>query len=271
MYKRSLLASRRHTVGLSQEELAEAVGVTTVTYARWERGETTPMAKRRGPLAKALQLTTFELDRLLGGVDEATAPDGHAVPSWLSFYASLEQGSARLQTFEPITLPGLLQTRAYAEAVMRTNWVPYTDEQLAEMVSARIARQSVLHREPTPLALSCIIDESVLHRVTGSPYTMGEQLDHLARLADRPSIQIQVLPRESTAAHLAAFGSFSLFSSEGASGPFMYTDQNLTGFRYHDAAAVIEAHVELFDHLSINAIPPDESIALIRQHAETYR
>lgn len=268
--KRSALAVQRHTVGLSQEAVAEAVGVTTVTYARWERGEAEPMAKRRGPLAAALQITTFDLDRLLGG-DEPPAPEGHAVPSWLSFYASLEQGSDRLQTFQPITLPGLLQTAAYAEAVIRTNWIPYSDDQVDQMVTARRARQAVLDRSPRPLELSCVVDEAALHRVTGSAHTMGEQLDRLLLMIERPSIQVQILPRTSTATHNAAFGSFSLFTSAGAPGPFMYCDQNLTSFRYDDSAVVIEAHVELFEHLSQHALPPADSVEYIRQITETYR
>lgn len=229
------------------------------------------MAKRRNPLAAALQVTPLELDRLLGNDEPAPPPDGHVVPSWLSFYASLEQGAGRLATYEPISLPGLFQTPAYTEAVIRTDMLSFTDEQVAQMVAARMARQSVLDREPVPLEVRCVIDESVLHRVTGSPHTMGEQLDRLVVEAQRPSIQLQVLPAGSTVAHTAWFGPFFLFTAEGGTQPYMYCDENLGGFHYNDNPQVIDVHRRLFDHLCEHALPPDQSADLIQHLAETYR
>jgi hypothetical protein len=224
------------------------------------------------PLAQLLQITLPELERLLNGDQVPAAPNGHVVPTWLSHYASLEQGAARLQSFDPITLPGLLQTAAYAEAVMRTHWVDLTDAVVHERVASRLARQVVLDRAPNPLEFCCIIDESVLYRETGGADVMAEQLDHLLALAQSPTIHLQISPSDSSAVHMASFGSFDLFTSEGATVPYMVCTEDLTGFNYLDRPPAIEAHIELFDHLSRTALTPIQSAELLqRTRTERYR
>ena len=268
--RRQQLADRRLALGFSQEALAEAIGVSAASIARWERGASRPRPMQRQPLADKLQVTLPELERMLGG-KAAAPPNGHAVPGWLSHYASLEQGAARLQTFDPVTLPGLLQTAAYAEAVMRTSWISLSDDIIRERVEARVARQAVLGREPEPLELCCVIDESVLYRVTGGPEIMAEQLDYLCTMANRPSIQLQVFPSDGSAVHMASFGSFRLFTSAEVEMPYIVCTEDLTGFNYLDRPPAIEAHVELFDHLTTVALPPDQSAELIQNRAERYQ
>ena len=269
--RRTSLAARRLAVGLSQEAVAEAVDVSLTSVARWERGAASPTAKHRVPLAKTLQVTTFELDRMLTDDGPPVPLNGHAVPPWMSHYVSLEQGAARLQIFEPITLPGLLQTAAYAEAVMRTNWMPIPDDDVQEQVEARLARQAVLDRGPRPLELCCVIDESALNRVTGTAETMHHQLHHLVAVAARPTVQLQIFPADGSAVHMAWFGAFHLFTSEGATMPFMCCGENLSGINYQDSPHAIEAHTQLFDYLSTVALPPDQSAELIQKRAERYQ
>ena len=70
-----------------------------------------------------------------------------------------------LRSFEPLVVPGLLQTEDYARAVLRTR-VKVTDEEIDEMVSARIERQSILAQDKPPMLWS-IVDEGVLRRPVG--------------------------------------------------------------------------------------------------------
>ena len=250
--------------------MAEAVSVTPGSVARWEQGVALPKARLRGPLANLLQVTLPELERMLNGAERRPAPNGHTVPPWLDHYASLEQGAARLQTFEPITLPGLLQTAAYAEAVMRTSWQSLAEDVIRDRVEARLARQAVLDREPEPLELICVIDESILNRVTGSRQVMADKLAQLAETTRRPTVQLQVCRARSSALHTVPCGPFSLFTSVGASMPFMACAETLSGVQYQDSPQVIESHAELFDHLTTIALPPEQSAELIQQIAERY-
>lgn len=136
---------------------------------------------------------------------------------------------------------------------------------------ARMARQAVLDRNPDPLELHCVIDESVLNRETGGPAVMAEQLDRLASVADRPTVLVQIVPAGGGALHCASFGSFSLFTSAESSGPFMACTEDLGGNHYQDGPTVIEAHAELFEHLTTIALPPEQSAELIKTRAERYR
>jgi len=218
-----------------------------------------------------LDLTLPELEHLITNGDDSPALQEPIIVGGMDHYTSLEQGAARLETFEPIVVPGLLQTEDYAREVMRTSHVPLSDYTIEERVRLRLARQRVLEREPNPLELYCVVDESVLHRVTGGPQTMTRQLDHLAELSVRPNITIQIVPVRCGALHCAAFGSFRLFTAPGADTAFMTCTEDLTGFNYLDRRPEIDSHARLFAHLMTVALPPTESTKLIQTTAEQYR
>lgn len=230
-----------------------------------------PLARFRRPLAKALELGLPELERMLGGDGSASAPNGHAVPGWLDHYASLEQGAARFQTVEPITIPGLLQTEQYATMMMQLHYRSVSADDVSDGVEARMARQAVLDRDPDPLEFHCIVDESVLNRETGSSALMADQLAHLAAVAARPTVVVQIVPASGDALLCTWFGSFGLFTSAGSSRPFMACTENLGGVHYQDSPNVIEAHAELFEHLATVALSPEQSAELIKNRAERYQ
>ena len=142
------------------------------------------------------------------------------MPAWLGHFAALEQGASELWAYHPVSVPGLLQTAAYAAAVQRDEIVPPTDDEVDRWVSHRLARQEVLHREPDPLKLAVVLDESVLYRVAGDGEVMAEQLDHLAGAAERPNIDVRVLPLD-RGTHVAGWGSFTVLTSRGAAEPYM--------------------------------------------------
>jgi transcriptional regulator with XRE-family HTH domain len=269
MAPRNRLAARRKARGFTQESLAHTLEVTTSTVAHWEQGTSTPMARHRRPLAGKLDVSLTELDRLLD-TTRGSAPDGHAVNGWLGHFASLEQGASQIRAFEPVVVPGLLQIRDYATAVESVNHVPVTDDEVSRRVEVRMARQRVLVRQPNPLELFAVLDESVLHRMTGGPVVMSAQLDHLADVAQWPNVDLRVVPLDGRV-HCAAFGAFQLLTSPGSTAPYMACAEDLSGVRYHDAQHAVDAHAELFEHLSSVALAPAESLDLIHTAAKEIR
>ena len=268
MPARVQLAARRKAFGYSQESLAHELQVTTSAVARWEQGTSTPKAVYRQPLARALGMSPVELERLLD-VDgrRITGLDGGHVPHWLGHYASLEQSAAELRTFEPLVVPALLQTDGYAREVERAYHLPVTEEEVARRAEVRLARQAVLTRQPDPLDLFCVIDESILHRSLGGVEVMAAQLDHLVDVATWQNIDIRIVPL-GAASYGAAFGAFQILTSPGSSVPYIACSEDLVGKHYHDGADAVAAHGELFRHLFERALEPDASIDLIRNRKE---
>jgi transcriptional regulator with XRE-family HTH domain len=262
---RDELKRRRQQLGLTQEAAAAALGVALSTYKCWEQGLRTPLVGYRPRIARVFHASLVEVQRWF---DTSTpAPTGVDVPAWLGTFAALEQGAAELWAYEPVSMPGLLQTADYAAAVQRQRIVPPSGEEVDRWVGYRLARQEVLSREPEPLRLSAVLDESVLHRVAGDGEVMAEQLDHLATQAARPTIDVRILPLD-RGTHIAAFGSFTVLTSCGASSPYMAVVLDRCGAHYLDRGHEVDGHAELFKHLQDVALSPTESIDLIHAVAK---
>lgn len=264
---RHRLKARREQQGLTQEQLALSIGVATSTYREWERGLSTPRVGFRPRLAAQLDVSLVEIDSYLSENGSVAPPNRQAVPTWLTLYASLEQGASHLWTFQPMTVHALLQTPAYATAVEQVGPRPTSDEAVTRRVELRLARQGVLVRAPDPLQLSVVLDESVLLRVTGGPAVMAEQLAHLVAMAGHPNIELRVLPLDA-GVHAASFGAFTLLASQGAVTAQMACVTDRTGVRYLEGAHAVDAHVEVFDHLGENSLSPSDSVEVIRTTAK---
>lgn len=257
--RREGLRQRREELGITQEELAVDLGVSTTTYRNWERGMYLPRVGRRPQLARLLGVSVEEVATWFGG--NGRAPQGMTVPAWLGHLATLEQGASRILTYEPVVVPGLLQTEDYALAVERAS--PARRQGAEGRARARIARQDVLHREHHPLELFALLDESVLYRTAGAPEVMAGQLEHLATITSTcPTVEIRVLPL-TVEAFYAAWGSFVILTSPGSVAPYMACAVDGVGARYLDRPGEVEAHVEVFELLNDVALSPAETRQLI--------
>jgi transcriptional regulator with XRE-family HTH domain len=265
--QRQRLIDRREDLGLTREQVAAALGINPKTYARCEQGKTMLRVGQRPQLAKLLHWSPAELRLALNDDGQLGLPGGQTVPQWLTLYASLEQGASRLWTFQPMTVPALLQTYDYATAVEHIAPAPVTEEAVARRVDMKMARQGVLTRHPDPLELSVVLDESVLHRVTGGREVMARQLAHVAEMAELPNVDLRVLPLDA-GVHSAAFGGFIVLASSGASDPQMVCVEDRTGIRYLEGPYAVDAHVEVFDHLCDFALSPDDSVEVVRTVAK---
>ena len=97
------------------------------------------------------------------------------------------------RSYQPLLVPGLLQTGDYARAVLRGAKADTGDDQVERQVAARLQRQDILSGENSP-HLWVVIDEGVLHRTIGDSKTMLDQLWHLARMSRQPKVSAQVIP-----------------------------------------------------------------------------
>lgn len=257
---RQALRQRREHFGWSQIEAACKLKVSPTTLRSWEAGGPVRPRHRR-QIARVYQLSLTEVSVMLG---DPEAPNGEVVLRWLGDLGRLEAAAGEIQAFEPIVIHGLLQTADYATAVERVG--SFNDGYVAEKVRVRMLRQAVLRRKP-PLQLSVVLDESVLYRVAGDHEIMAEQLGHLIDVADYPDVTLQIMPFAS-AVFPAGFGAFWLFTHLGEPDPHMVYMEDAGGPDPSSRPPDIDAHVELFDHLSTTALSPEESVEFIHATAK---
>lgn len=120
----------------------------------------------------------------------------------------LESQALGITTFEAMVIPGHLQLREYAEAVIRVSNPESSAEEVERDVDLRMQRQERIYADETRV-LDIVLDEAVLHRQTGGKAVMRRQLLHLAKLADRPRTRISILPFEA-GAHSSLDGNFDI-------------------------------------------------------------
>ncbi|WBB78163.1 helix-turn-helix transcriptional regulator [Micromonospora sp. WMMD882] len=210
------LREMRERAGLTLKEVAEYVRRNASTVSRFESG----LLPARVPEVLAY------LD--ICGVDDPKRRDDLKTMSselfrkgWWDGYAGdvtgslidriwMESRATGVSYFQPVAVPGLLQTREYAVSVIRAAHGNASEEQVERWVELRMARQQLLDREP-PVQLSAIIDEAVVRRVVGGRTVMRGQLLHLVSLVDRRGVDIRVLSFEA-GAHASPDGQFDLFS-----------------------------------------------------------
>jgi transcriptional regulator with XRE-family HTH domain len=163
-----------HRIGIKQADLQKLLDLYDVTDAHRES-------------LVALCRESSKTGRL--EVVAATFPGEHAA----FLYAEAEAQS--VWAWDPQVVPGLLQTADYtrAQVLCWHEMFPAPPGDVDRRVEARLLRQQVLDRNP-PLALSVVIDESVLYRRLGGSSVLRAQLNHLAAAFDRPNVTIQILP-----------------------------------------------------------------------------
>lgn len=188
-----------------------------------------------------------------------------AYPGWFVGWPDKEAQARRLRSFEPLVVPGLLQTEAYARAILSTR-MGATREELDEAVAGRLERQRILDRKHPP-ELWVILDEAVLRRPVGGPDVTQDQLVRLVEAGQRPNIAIQVIPFGAGAHEGLRGGAFVVADFDTAAAPIAYQDAASSGQIIEDAAEVDTLAVT-WDTLRLDALPRTASISLITPIAE---
>ncbi len=204
------MKAAREQRGWSQADLADQIPYSLSTISMVE-------ALRRVPTRDL----AVNLDKAFGTPGTFTRLEARLrdLPFPASFrpFAAYEAEATALYVFEHSLVPGLLQTSEYARAVMATR--PNTaEDEIDNLVVARLARQSVLTRDdpPAPL-LWALIDEGVLHRPVAPAEVMHDQLLHLVAVSRRPNLTVQVVPY-SAGGHTGLLGAFTIADLGGSPG-----------------------------------------------------
>jgi Domain of unknown function (DUF5753)/Helix-turn-helix domain len=182
------------------------------------------------------------------------------LPEWFEFYVGLEAEAATLRTYEAESVPGLLQTEAYAQAIYRRT---AGAGDLERKVAARLHRQEVLRRD-TPVELSVVLNEAVLLRPVGGSAVMADQLAHMSQVAQLPNVTIQVLPFDA-GEHPAMSTPYVVLSfADSADASVVYLDNLTMGMALEDADQVL-GYSLLHEELCRTALDPTASSTRLEQ------
>lgn len=191
-------------------------------------------------------------------------------PEWFNLYLGMETSAAQIESYDAMVVPGLFQTPAYAKRVIHTGEPELPDAEVARRIDLRMARQDVLTRQPSPPVVWSVLDESVLHRPAGEPGVLAEQLDHLVKLTELPTVTIQLLPLD-VGVHAGSDGTFMIltFPSDLVGDPGVaYMESRTRGSYYEDADEIMTYRTTL-RRIQIEArTPEDTRIALVRRIEE---
>lgn len=186
-------------------------------------------------------------------------------PASFRSFAPYEAEAVALHVFEHSLIPGLLQTEAYAHAVLATR--PNTaEDEIGNLVAGRLARQAVLWRDdpPAPI-LWALIDEGALYRPVAPSDVMHDQLRHLAEVSLRPNVTVQVVPY-AAGGHTGLLGACTIADLDGS--PSIVYLEDIADGRVTDDAATVSQVTLRFNSLRSEALPKGASRELIVRVAE---
>ncbi|MFF9090052.1 helix-turn-helix domain-containing protein [Streptomyces sp. NPDC014991] len=250
----------RTAAGLTQAELGERTHVVSTRITQIERASG---AKPTLELARAL-------DKALGADDLLVELWPYvyreAFPDWSRAFIAHSERAVSIREYAAHVVPGLLQTKEYAKAVLSVGLTLSGEEQLEERLAFRMSRQGRLGSSDRP-ELWVILDEAVLRRPIGGHAVTRNQLERLLDVASERHITVQVLPFDQ-GEHDAMGGSLTVLTLPDGS-EVAYTEGAHYGQLIEDPAEVRRFTVT-YDRLRANALPPLMSLDMIRSAMEGY-
>jgi transcriptional regulator with XRE-family HTH domain len=267
---------RRRRLGAELKRCRETAGLTQETVSRhfeWHAAKVTRIETAR------VAVTPRDVRDLLNlyGVDNEEYREAlvelarlSKEKSWWTDYRDLirpgnfiglEAGAAAMRTWEPIIVPGLLQTEGYMRALLQAGRAADPPRDIDRRISLRLTRQTRI-TGPRPLELISLIDESVVRREIGGRDVMGTQLKHLIEMAQLPNVTLRILPF-SAGEHTFLGGSAALLEFRETTHTDVVYLEGIAGDFYEEQPSEVARYREEFERLSMMALDDRMTIKLI--------
>lgn len=195
--------------------------------------------------------------------------------SWWSTYRGIappkliklieyEETAFITRQFEPLLIPGILQTEQYARAVIEKFDKKASKEDVDAMVALRLKRRERLERPDSPLAFF-ILDESVVRRLVGNRTVMRDQIGQLIELAKRTNVTVEILPFVA-GVHPGMHGPFvALEFPDAADDDVLYLENPRSDLINRENPEEILEYREIFEELRAMSLGPDASVDFLRK------
>ncbi|MEU5700391.1 Scr1 family TA system antitoxin-like transcriptional regulator [Streptomyces aurantiacus] len=244
----------RTAAGLTQAELGARTHVVGTRITQIER---VSGAKPTLALARALD-SVLGADNML--VELWPYVYRETYPDWSRKFMKYAEDAVTIREYAAHVVPGLLQTKGYARAVLSLDALLGSEEQLEERLTARMVRQERLDSPDRP-ELWVILDEAVLRRPIGGDTGMRDQLQRLLDAAALRHVIVQVLPF-AQGGHEAMGGSLTVLTMPDGS-HVAYTEGADFGQLIEEPTDV-DRYKLIYDRLQAAALPPLMSLDMIR-------
>ncbi len=262
----------RELKGMTAEEVAERLLVSQSKISRLENGRRSISQRDVRDLCGVYEVEDHRIvDSLM-----QMAKDSRQQGSWHSFgdipysvYIGLETDAASLRVYDPQVVPGLLQTRPYAEALITGALPETTPTDIEKRVQVRMRRQERIAAPENPLRLWTVLDESALRRVVGTRALMREQLEYLVEQSQLPHVTVQVIPFD-MGAHPGLNGQYAILEFPDASDSSVVYIEGVTSDLYLEKANDVQQYSVMYEHLRAQALNVEQSRQLIADIAKEY-
>ncbi|MEV6986988.1 helix-turn-helix transcriptional regulator [Sphaerisporangium sp. NPDC051017] len=268
------LKRARDQAGKTQDEAAGVIDAAASKISRLELGQSGIKTTDLKLLLDLYGVTGEEAERMRD-LARAGRQRGrwtgfrNVIPDWFRAYVDLEADASEIRWYQPEVVPGILQTEAYIKAMNATARPRITDGEVDRQVKVRLERQAILDQPYAP-SLSFILSESALRRNIGDVATMRGQLTHLAQVAERPNVDLQVLPFDAQTYEVASFGFTILRFDHDATSDVVYLE-DYTDATYLDRPDAVRAYTALWSRLQAAAMGQVESRNLIARMTDEKR
>lgn len=220
--------------------------------------------------ADALDTGYPQYDKMFRRIVDTVKKRQGLYPPWLRTWVDAEERASLIRWWEPLQVPGLLQTEGYAQSLFSGRSAGLGETEIESNTQGRIKRQAIFSRvDSRPPAFRCIIKETVLYESIGGPKVMYGQLQHLADMSERPRATIQVVPaavgEHMSMGLLGAFAVAEFEDPETVSIAYMETPDEGQTSKYPGTVSKL---IEAFDSLRGEALSTSESRDMILTVAE---
>ena len=265
---RTELRRARSGANLTQEQVAKAMDWSLSKIIRIETGAVGISTNDLKALLSLYKIHDSERTDELVELARASRQSswwskyrGDISPQYLQFI-EYEEAASVLRTYEPLVLPGLLQTKEYADAIIRIAAPDTPADLMQTRTEIRLTRQLLLEQPSSP-TLMCVLDEAAIQRLVGERSIAPGQINRLISLAARPNVTIEIVPFDA-GLHPGMLESFIVLEfpdPEDSDVLFVETSRDM--IISHDEAGEISGYLEVFEHLRSISLGPDGTLAYL--------
>jgi transcriptional regulator with XRE-family HTH domain len=258
-----LLRQLRENAGLTGVAAAKALGMSQSKISRLETGGRGLNVDDVAALLGLYRVPERRREQILDQVRRSAErgwweSQGLGLPELWKALIDFESRATRIQNYEAMVIPGLLQTNEYTGAMFQAINKTLSEAEVDNLVASRTARQNVLRRQD--LQFLAVIDEGALRRPVAESGVMRRQLRHLAGAAERPNVTLRVVPMRA-GLHAGLQGAFACldFADEPT---LVYVENHHVGM-FLDEKQDIAAYRVALGNILNEALKPAESVELI--------